>query len=503
MLKDFYKHLKSGTDIRGVAVEGVEGEPLTLTDDVASRIAQGFALWVFKNVGRKDNVTVAVGHDSRISGERLKRAFINSLVKTGISVKDCGLSSTPAMFMTTIDFGCDASVEITASHHPYNKNGFKFFTKTGGLESFDIETILQFAQDNEEYVSEQKGYVEQVNYMNNYAKNLREYICKEVNDNDYSRPLRNFKIIVDAGNGVGGFYATKVLQPLGADIEGSQFLDPDGMFPNHVPNPENAVAMSSISKATVENNADLGIIFDTDVDRAACVGSNGKEINRNALIALASYIALEGNEGGIIVTDSVTSSGLKEFIENELGGKHRRFKRGYKNVINEALRLNRDCCKNAPLAIETSGHAAMRDNYFLDDGAYLITRIIIKTAQLAKEGKTLESLIENLKAPLESSEYRVKIKLDDFKEYGNTVIDNLEEFIDKDESLVKALDSFEGVRASLQDNSGWFMLRLSVHDPILALNIESNVEGGCESLKQKVIDFLKGYDKLDLSSLVG
>ena len=93
------------------------------------------------------------------------------------------------------------------------------------------------------------------------------------------------------------------------------------------------------------------------------------------LVALAAAIALENNEGGTIVTDSVTSAGLTEFINETLGGTHRRFKRGYKNVIDESIRLCREGV-NSPLAIETSGHAAFRENYFLDDGAYLIVKII-------------------------------------------------------------------------------------------------------------------------------
>ena len=142
------------------------------------------------------------------------------------------------------------------------------------------------------------------------------------------------------------------------------------------------------------------MIFDTDVDRAGCVDAQGREINRNRLVALAAAIALEDHPGGTIVTDSITSTGLKTFIEQELGGHHWRFKRGYKNVINEAIRLGNDGV-NAPLAIETSGHAALIDNYFLDDGAYLVTRIIIKAAQLRKEGKTLDSLIAALQEPAE------------------------------------------------------------------------------------------------------
>jgi phosphomannomutase len=174
------------------------------------------------------------------------------------------------------------------------------------------------------------------------------------------------KIIVDAGNGSGGFFAGKVLAPLGADFSGSQFLEPDGNFPNHVPNPEDSTAMTFICNAVKREKADLGIIFDTDVDRFAIVDASGQPINRNELIALISAVILEEHPGSVIVTDSITSAGLKWFIEEESGGIHHRFKRGYKNVINESIRLNKEG-KESWLAIETSGHAALKENHFPDD----------------------------------------------------------------------------------------------------------------------------------------
>ncbi|MBQ9067387.1 MAG: phosphomannomutase/phosphoglucomutase, partial [Clostridia bacterium] len=369
------------------------------------------------------------------------------------------------------------------------------------IDGGEVEAILQLAQEGARISSETEGTVTKTPYMNQYAKTLRDLICNEINADDFARPLRGFHIVVDAGNGAGGFYATHVLAPLGADVSGSQFLEPDGMFPNHIPNPEDKVAMSYISKAVVENGADLGVIFDTDVDRAACVAPDGREINRNALIALAACIALEGNEGGTIVTDSVTSSGLKDFIEKDLGGKHDRFKRGYRNVIDEAKRLNLEECINAPLAIETSGHAAMRDNYFLDDGAYLITRIIIKMAQLKREGQTIADLIAGLVEPVESAEYRIKILDPDFRTTGQKVIDDLTTIMAVTEGYTLADDSAEGVRATKESADGWFLLRLSVHDPILPLNIESNLEGGVREILADLRDFLTSYPALDASCL--
>ena len=498
----FWKQFKSGTDIRGVAVEGVEGEPLTLTDDVVERMAGGFARWLCETCGKPlTDISVSVGHDPRISAQRIKAGVIKALTGAGFVVLDCGLSSTPAMFMTTVDAGCDGAVQITASHHPFHRNGLKFFTRQGGLESDDIAQILTYAQ-NGQAPTQSGGRVQPFPYMETYARMLRDMIKREVNATDFDRPLEGFSITVDAGNGAGGFYAFDVLEPLGADVSSSQFLTPDGHFPNHVPNPEDETAMRSVCTAVQRAGSDLGVIFDTDVDRAGCVDGNGQELGRNRLIALASLIALENAPGGTIVTDSVTSAGLKPFIETHLNGVHRRFKRGYKNVINEAIRLNRSGTA-APLAMETSGHAAFQENYFLDDGAYLSTKIIIKMAQLKKENKTLQSLIETLSEPLESSECRFKILKPDFAAYGHDVIDALFDYAHAQPDFHVADDNCEGIRVSFdQDNGdGWFLLRLSVHDPIMPLNIESNRAGGVDVIKSKLRAFFRRFDRLDASSL--
>ncbi len=225
-------------------------------------------------------------------------------VSAGAEVVCCGLASTPSMFMTTVSLGCDGALQITASHHPFNRNGLKFFTREGGLEGSDIEAILTYAQDGRHPASSESGRVYDYDFMSDYSKDLREKIKREVNAADYDHPLTGFHIVVDAGNGAGGFYADKVLSPLGADTSGSRYLKPDGMFPNHVPNPEDAAAMASICEAVRESKADLGVIFDTDVDRGGAVDSKGNEINRNRLVAVAAAIALEGNDGGTVVTDS-------------------------------------------------------------------------------------------------------------------------------------------------------------------------------------------------------
>ena len=495
MLNEQFKIFKSGTDIRGVASEGVEGQSVNLTDEMVYKMADGFVLWLSKKLSKNaKDLTISVGRDSRISGPRIVASVTKAFTDDGVKVLDCGLASTPSMFMTTVDLKCDGALQITASHHPFNRNGLKFFTRDGGLEASDIEEILTYAQENETPEKIGGGTVTPTNYMEQYSKNLRDMICREVNAEDYEHPLKGYKIVVDAGNGAGGFYASKVLEPLGADTTGSRYLDPEGMFPNHVPNPENEEAMQSICEAVKESKADLGVIFDTDVDRGGAVDSSGNEINRNRLVAVASAIALEGNEGGTVVTDSITSSGLKTFIEEDLKGKHYRYRRGYKNVINKALELNAQGI-NCPLAIETSGHAAMRENYFLDDGAYLCTKIIIKMAQLKQQGKELEDLTATLKEPVESKEIRFKIKEKDFREYGEKVIADLEKYAEAQEGWKIADDNREGIRVYFdKDNGdGWFLLRLSVHDPIMPLNIESDTKGGVDIIFNQLNTFLSKY----------
>lgn len=489
-------HLKSGTDIRGSAINPENPTRIDLSDEAVQRMTVGFLTFLEKKTGKAPSAMhISLGHDSRLSADRISAAVRTVLLKSGVFVTDCGLCSTPAMFMTTVELPCDAAVQITASHHPWDRNGLKFFTREGGLSGADITEILECAEHCALPAGEEIGKCETVCFLDNYAEILRRMICDGVCAENHEKPLAGLRIAVDAGNGAGGFYAEKVLAPLGADVSGSRYLEPDGRFPNHIPNPENKQAMESIREATLEAGADLGVIFDTDVDRAGCVSPDGAEINRNRLVAMAAAIALEACPGGTVVTDSVTSGGLTEFIERHLGGKHLRFKRGYKNVIDEAARR---CAlgENAPLAIETSGHAAFRENYFLDDGAYLITKIIIKAAQLRKAGKALKSLIDGLSEPAEECELRLNITAADFRSLGNRVLENVGAYASAQDGWETAPDNYEGIKVSFPEYDGFFILRLSVHDPIMPLNIESNQVGGCKRIAEALSAVLNAETEL-------
>lgn len=490
-----WKGFKSGTDIRGFGCVQVH-DPLYLSNEAVQRMTNGFVDWL-RNKTNKQVLTIAVGHDSRISSPRIDAAVTAALLEAGVCVKSCGMASTPAMFMTTVMLPCDGAVQITASHHPMDKNGLKFFTPEGGLEGADIAQILALAEANAFEPAQMPGSVETVDFMTRYAALLRQQIIDGIGRGD--KPLTGYRIAVDAGNGVGGFYACDVLAPLGADVSGSQFLEPDGTFPNHPANPEDKTAMCMASEATVRSGADLGIVFDTDVDRAGCVDAAGVEINRNRLVALAAVIALEDCPGGTIVTDSVTSDGLHAFIEAH-GGKHLRFKRGYKNVIDKMIELNAagEAC---PLAMETSGHAAFRQNYNLDDGAYLMTQIVIRMARMGRD--KLSAMLDSLVVPLEEQEVRFRILESDFRAVGERFIRDWTAHASAMDGYTAAADNYEGIRFSTGKNAGdgWILARLSVHDPVIVINAESNSEGGVRQMMEVLYAFSREISELDISKL--
>lgn len=502
-----YSKLQNGSDIRGVAI-GNNAEAINLDSEAVSRLAKGFLYLLSHNTEKEPHeLCIAVGRDSRISGPNLVRDIVATLIPYGAKVLDSGLSSTPAMFMSTVfeEFKCDGAIMVTASHMPSDRNGMKFFDVDGGLDKGDIADIITFEESNSvlgRLSPRTASEPIKINLMDVYSAHLRKKIVDALDAGE--TPLSGLSITVDAGNGAGGFYAYKVLAPLGADVSSSQFLEPDGSFPNHIPNPEDKTAIESIRAKVREAKTDLGLIFDTDVDRVSAVDESAKEINRNAIVALAAALIADSHPNSTVVTDSVTSRGLTAFLEGSLGLKHLRFKRGYRNVINKSIELNEQGIES-DLAIETSGHAAYKENFFLDDGAYLATKIVIATAKCKKAGNGISSLISDLSEPLESQEVRLPIKGSNFAAAGDNIIEDLRALTSSGELAECTLEepNYEGVRINFNSPSikGWMLLRKSLHEPIMPLNFESDVEGGCLKIAKLLIPLLSKYEDLDIGKL--
>ncbi|KAG2611046.1 hypothetical protein PVAP13_4KG114900 [Panicum virgatum] len=417
---DSIRRLQNGPDVRGMALEGEKGRPVDLTPLAVEVVAESFGEWLREELQRPEGeeLRVSVGCDPRLSGARLSAALFAGLARAGCSVFDMGLATTPACFMSTIlpRFNYDASIMMTASHLPYTRNGLKFFTKRGGLTSVDVEKICNRAA--QKYVARKMGLgsrgtppvVMRVDLMSAYSQHLRDIIKQRVaHPTHYDTPLKGFKVIVNAGNGCGGFFTWDVLEKLGADTTGSLHLEPDGMFPNHMPNPEDATAMSLTRDAVLAHGADLGVVFDTDVDRSGVVDDTGAAINGDRLIALMSAIVLDEHPGTMVVTDARASDGLTRFIASR-GGHHCLYRVGYRNVIDKGVQLNNDGVETH-LMMETTGHGALKENYFLDDGAYMVVKIVIEMVRmkLAELDGGVGSLIMDLEEPAESVLLRMNI----------------------------------------------------------------------------------------------
>ncbi|NQL61813.1 phosphomannomutase/phosphoglucomutase [Streptococcus suis] len=492
--------LQNGSDIRGIAI-ATDEYAVKLTPQATKEIVRGLIHWLTQNqelstLYKEGKLTIGIGRDSRLSGPDLADAFIEEAVGLGVQVIDFGMATTPALFMSTQypQFACHAGVMITASHLPYYFNGLKIFSQNGGAEHEDIDYILSHT---EAFPALSLGSLTHADLITPYAQDLVDKIRTACDGQD--KPLTGLNIIVDAGNGAGGFFAEKVLAELGADTTGSQFLEPNGTFPNHVPNPDNKEAMESIRQAVLKQGADLGIIFDTDVDRAALVTKSGQILNRNNLIAVLAQITLSEHPGTSIVTNSPTSEHLKDFIES-LGGKQIRYISGYRNVINRAIAANQagvDC----QLAIETSGHAAFKENYFLDDGTYVAAKILMLLPQLQKDGKSLDDLIAQLKQPLETQEVRFKLEVEDYRALGEQVIADLQ--ATSIAGFIFNPENEEGVRFDVTApyGDGWFLLRMSLHEPLLVLQIENDQTGYMPSILKRLSEFLDGYPAVNQTKL--
>lgn len=492
--------LQNGSDIRGIAIATEEWE-VNLTADAVKSITSGLIAWLrqsHEELYQAGHLRIGVGRDSRLSGPDLAKTLMEEAVAQGVEVIDFGLATTPAMFMATQyeEFACHAGIMITASHLPYYFNGIKIFSQKGGAEHEDIDFILEKIEPNS---NGKTGQIHTADIITPYSADLVGKIRKGSGLAD-EKPLAGMKIIVDAGNGAGGFFASRVLEVLGADTSGSQFLDPDGTFPNHIPNPDNKEAMASIQAAVLASKADLGIIFDTDVDRAAVVTSKGEILNRNNLIAILSQIVLKEHPGTSIVTNSPTSDHLKDFIE-KLGGKQIRYISGYRNVINRAIDAN-EAGVDCQLAIETSGHAAFKENYFLDDGTYAAAKILMLFPTLAKNGQTVDDLIADLKQPYETQEVRFKLERENFKALGQQVIADLKEYLVTGWSFNP--ENEEGIRFILSEpyGRGWFLLRLSLHEPLLVLQIENDLPNFMPAVLKTLHTFLNRYPEVNQSKLL-
>ena len=481
-------------DVRGIARSDAD---VPILPDSVYYIGAAFRSWL----GSAD--PIAVGRDPRLSSQSLATAFCQ-----GADACDAGPATTPAMLEAllgpTATFS--GSVMVTASHLPGEWNGLKLFSRQlgRGLNKKEVKQVMELAvQLGTDATRGSPDALLPVpvldGYMVGYIEKLKAAVRSASGTGDSAaEPLRGMRVCVNPGNGAGGFFAAAVLAPLGADTRSSLHLEPDGTFPNHMPNPEERAHEEATTAAVAASGAEVGVMLDTDVDRCGLIDgmrSPPEPVNKNRLIALCSRVALEAAGGaGVIVTDPVTSAGMGRYIAG-CGGAHDRYKMGYRNVIDRAAET---WPEPALLAIETSGHSAWRDNSFVDDGTYTAARLIGRLARARREQQDprlglLDLVGDALQEPRES----IKVKM--------AVASGLGGVPDAEVALCAALRrtaertagwtiepvNHDGLRCAV-GSTGWLIIRGSLHEPSVSVQTESDEEGGTAAICRQLLQFEQG-----------
>jgi phosphomannomutase len=464
-------------------------------------------------------VTIAVGIDPRPHGMRLADALARGAEAVSRTrVVYTGIATTPACASFTGGGGVDAAVMVTASHLPVDRNGFKIFphwSRGGSVSRDELRDLGRRAKHVASKLFEQMAVPatsgnqalfcsEWVDYMPRYKDNLKGAIARS--DKKGASPLEGLSIVLNAGNGSGGFFA-KVLSDLGADVSGSVHLEPDAAFPVGIPNPEYKPMIDETIRACQQARADLGIMLDTDADRCGFVVPMDRSytayepLHRNRLIALIGVMFSQSHPGCAIVTDSVTSEGLTLFL-NKLGLQHVRYLKGYANVINKAKELTESGVCDAQVGMETSGHCAMRENGYLDDGTYTAAKVVSLLAQ--RRDLLLNSWIADYRDLPEVSELRMSTfdqSLDTMRSVFDVCAIEIE--LEAAEGATSGgvwevdRENLEGIRVRVGGGQ-FFMLRKSLHDPIVSLQIEAR---SIEHARRHMVDPLIRIFEADDSSV--
>lgn len=432
-------------DIRGI----VETD---LTDDVVLNLGKAFGT-LMKRRGYK---LLTVGYDLRLSSEHLKNVYVDGLLSTGMDVINIGEVTTPTLYFSIVHLKTDGGVMITGSHNPIEFNGFKMCEGIASVFGEDIQEIKRIILESDFEAG--TGSVKNTDVMPDYLAMLK---------GKFSFP-KKLKVVIDAGNATAGPVAPQLWRDLGLDVV-ELYCEPDGNFPNHLPDPSVPKYMKDLQAKVLEENADLGIGYDGDADRVGAVDETGRIIYADTLLALFSSDVLQKKPGGQIIFDVKCSQALPEVIK-KFGGKPLMWKTGH-SLLKAKMKET-----GAPFAGEMSGHMFFADDYYgFDDGMYASGRLM---QILANTDKKLSELVDEIPAFESTPEIRVECA-DDAK--FKVVADLVEAF----RKEYKVID-IDGARVEFGD--GWGLVRASNTQPTLVLRFEAKTK---ERLKEIIKIFME------------
>ncbi len=436
-------------DIRGI----VERD---FTDDVVLNLGKAYGTYM----RRKGYKTFVIGHDLRLSSPHLSQVFMDGLVSTGAHIIFIGQVTTPALYYSILHWELDGGVMITGSHNPKPYNGFKLCEGMGAVYGEEIQKLKKIILAGD--FDEVQGSLENRDIMPDYIAMLKSKF-------KFNKKL---KIVIDAGNATAGPIAPDLWRSFGHEVV-ELYCEPDGNFPNHLPDPCVPKYMNDLAARVVAEGADVGIGYDGDADRVGAVDDTGEYIFADRLLALFARDVLKNRPNSPIIFDVKCTMALPEAIE-KAGGVPVMWKTGHSMQKAKMKEMN------APFSGELSGHVFFNDDFFgFDDGIYASGRLL---QIIANADKKFSEIIAEVPVFPSTEEIRV----DCADEVKFDVVARLVEDFGREYKVI----DIDGARVDFGD--AWGLVRASNTEPNLVVRFEAKTE---ERLAEIINIFKDRFDK--------
>jgi phosphomannomutase/phosphoglucomutase len=401
--------------------------------------------------------TIALGRDCRLSSPSFRNWFLEGITETGCHVIDVGVVATPLLYFALFNLNVEGGIQITGSHNPPDNNGFKVCLGTSTIYGEEIQKIRHIIESGR--FIRGKGTIEEKDLTSSY----KEYVLGHLSPGNVRR-----RVVVDAGNGMGGVIAVPVYREMGFQVI-PLFCEPDGHFPNHHPDPTVPEYVESLIERVALERADLGIAFDGDVDRIGVVDESGNIIWGDQLMIIFSRAILKESPGATFIAEVKCSQTLFDDIAKN-GGNPIMWKAGH-SLIKAKMKEER-----ALMAGEMSGHMFFADRYFgYDDAIYAGARLL---EILSHTGESLSAQLSGIPKMVNTPEIRMECPED--KKFRV-----VEQLVDEFKREYQVID-IDGARVLFPD--GWGLVRASNTQAVLVLRFEASSQ---ESLR-RIQDLVMG-----------
>ncbi len=441
-------------DLRGIAGKD-------LTEDIMELLGKAYVAYMKAKRAIHNNLVV-VGRDGRISSKSFSRALIDGITEAGMNVIDIGEVPTPLTYFAMNTFEVDGGLMITASHNPGEYNGLKVGVGKTTLYGEQIQEFRKFVETGNFPVRKKDVCITKINIVPKYEKR----ILKEI------KLKRKLKVVVDAGNGVGGVVAVPLLEKLGCEVI-SLYCEVDGNFPNHHPDPTKESNMKELIKTVKKYKADVGIAFDGDVDRLGGCDDKGRMLWGDQLLVLFARDILKEKPGATILGEVKCSRSMYEEIK-KAGGNAVMWRTGHSHIKSAMIKLK------AQVAGEMSGHIFFKHRWYgFDDAIYSACRLL---ELVANSKQPLSAMLDTI--PKRHSTPELEFPCSDDKKF-DVIAKATKHFQEKGYEVI----TIDGARIEFPD--GWGLLRASNTSPKLVMRVEADTPKRMNEIRQLIENVVK------------